>query len=139
MTSSLKMSTNKAHLARHLSTRHSKVTDLPCQVGVGINFAELSANLPKHRSTPHYWTPRLNWDTDTRPRRQVSGYFRKLKFFSVFGNFAYTQVLPCVRGRVLSDRRFTAKAFSTEIIGSKSTSFFIHIKNAAFRVYFNTK
>lgn len=37
------------------------------------------------------------------------------------------------------DYYFTAKASSTEIIGSKSTSFFIHIKNAAFRVNFDTK
>ena len=96
---------------------------------------ELSANLPKHRLTPHHWVTRLNWDTDARPRPHVSGYFSKLTFFSVFDNFAYTYAWPCVRGR-LSDRRFSAKAFSTEIMESKSTSFFIHIKNATFRVNF---
>ena len=93
---------------------------------------ELSANLP------HYWVPRLNWDTDARPRPHVSGYFWKLTFFSVFDNFAYTHVWPRVRGR-LSDRRFSAKASSTEIMESISTSFFIHINNAAYRVNFNTK
>lgn len=57
----------------------------------------------------------------------------QLTFFSVFDKFALRV------SRRISDRRFSAKAFSTEITESKSTGFFIHINNAAYRVNFNTK